>query len=179
MKEQWKPYTGEYKELCGVIMVSNMGNIYRIEKGETNSIPKLLKNTISNRGYASIHISINGKSYKRAVHRIVADVFCDKSLGKEHVDHINAIRDDNRAENLRWVNHSENCNNPIYLEKLSKRMSKPVRLIHMDGSELYFEKLNDVKKAFNTKSNLSRKIEQGGYFTSRKSKLYGYKIVID
>lgn len=179
MKEKWKPYKGEYKELEDIIMVSNMGNIYRIKKGQTNSIPKQLKNTIGSKGYSSIHLSINGKSYKRAVHRIVAEVFCDNPDGNIYIDHINAIRDDNRAENLRWVSHAENCNNPIYLNKLSKRMSKPIKLVHMDGSELYFDKLNDVKKAFKTKANLSRKIEQGDYFTSKKSKLYGYKIVVE
>lgn len=36
------------------------------------------------------------------------------------IDHINGVRDDNRVENLRWVSHKENCNNPLTKEKYSK-----------------------------------------------------------
>jgi hypothetical protein len=43
-------------------------------------------------------------------------MFCEVFNGKAPenkniVDHINRIRDDNKAENLRWVTHEENMNN--------------------------------------------------------------------
>lgn len=176
MEETWKVYNGKNKELHGIIMISDCGNVYRIEKGKTNSQPKLLKPILNSRGYATIHISINGKSHQKSIHRLVAEMYCDNPHDKKYVDHINAIRNDNRASNLRWVTHSENCNNPIYIEKLSKRMSKKVMLIHEDGAVIVFDKLNDIKKKFNIKSNLSRKVDTGEYFTSKRSKLRGYKI---
>jgi hypothetical protein len=55
----------------------------------------------------------NHKKYKGTwlIHRIVADLFIEKIEGKNIVDHINGLRDDNRVENLRWVTTAENNKN--------------------------------------------------------------------
>ena len=46
------------------------------------------------------------------VHRLVARAFIPNPLGLKDVDHIDGNRTNNRVENLRWVSHKENCNNP-------------------------------------------------------------------
>ncbi len=45
------------------------------------------------------------------IHRLVAIHYIDNPENKPEVDHINRIKDDNRVENLRWVNREENMNN--------------------------------------------------------------------
>lgn len=45
---------------------------------------------------------------RKSVHRLVAINFVPGYFEGAEVDHINAIRDDNRAENLRWVTPSQN-----------------------------------------------------------------------
>lgn len=42
------------------------------------------------------------------MHRLVALGFCSNPENKCYVDHINGVRCNNRADNLRWVTHSEN-----------------------------------------------------------------------
>lgn len=59
------------------------------------------------KGYCVVRIE--GKNYK--VHRLIAETFIPPVQGKPQVDHINRIRDDNRVENLRWVDNGENVRN--------------------------------------------------------------------
>ena len=47
-----------------------------------------------------------------SIHRLVAEAFIPNPLGLRDVDHIDGNKSNNRVENLRWVSHKENCNNP-------------------------------------------------------------------
>ena len=46
--------------------------------------------------------------------------FHPNTYNKPQVDHINTNRNDNRAENLRWVTKLENANNPLTRQKIKK-----------------------------------------------------------
>ena len=73
-------------------------------------------------GYVLISVTSTKKMY---VHRLVALAFpeiCGEYEDDLEVDHLNTIRDDNRAENLRWVTRSQNRNNPISYERFRSKM---------------------------------------------------------
>lgn len=70
-------------------------------------------------GYPIVDLYKGHKRYEYAVHRLVAMAFVPNPNNRPEVDHINTIRTDARACNLRWVNRSENNLNPV----TSKRMS--------------------------------------------------------
>lgn len=84
---------------------SNLGR-YKIGLNGNPKTPRTRSN-----GYCTV-LSGN-KKYKGTwlMHRIVAELFIEKIEGKNIVDHINGLRDDNRVENLRWVTTSENNKN--------------------------------------------------------------------
>ena len=61
-------------------------------------------------GYLQVNLS--GIRIPKLVHRLVAETFIPNPLGLRDVDHIDGNKTNNRVENLRWVTHKENCNNP-------------------------------------------------------------------
>ena len=75
---------------------------YRTNGDETTEVRSL--GTAKKNGY--MRRNINGKSF--LVHRIIASAFHGKPRNGEHTDHINGNRSDNRPENLRWANNSQN-----------------------------------------------------------------------
>ena len=68
------------------------------------------------------YLCTNTKIGFNAVHRIIYETFVGPIPDGYEIDHINAIRDDNRLENLRCVTHKQNCNNPITLKKKGEAM---------------------------------------------------------
>jgi hypothetical protein len=98
--EIWKPI----KEFEGLYEVSNKGNIRSI-RGEK---PILLSKHLINTGYEVVTFSVNGKKYKRLVHRLVAEAFCGGYKEGFDVNHKDANRTNNCAENLEWVTRKEN-----------------------------------------------------------------------
>ena len=60
-------------------------------------------------GYEATSIPFRGDCL---IHRLVAEAFLPNPLGATDVDHIDGDKTNNRIENLRWVSHKENCNNP-------------------------------------------------------------------
>ena len=79
---------------------------------------KELKPRITQRGY--YRVGINDKDYY--IHRLVAEKYLPNPERKPYIDHINCDKSDNRVENLRWVTHTENMNNPITRKNISQIM---------------------------------------------------------
>lgn len=110
MAEIWKDIP-DYK---GLYQVSNMGRIKSFKSGKE----KVLKPQLGNHKYMVVGLYNKGKISTKTIHRIVAEVFIPNPNNKPQIDHINAIRSDNRAENLRWSTVLENVRNPITLNRI-------------------------------------------------------------
>ena len=81
-------------------------------------LDKLMQKSISKNGSGYLHVMT--KIGPRSVHRIIYETFVGPIPDGYEIDHINAIKTDNRLENLRCVTHKENCNNNITLRNISK-----------------------------------------------------------
>lgn len=80
-----------------------------------------MKPNLDKKGYCRVHVSSGRKNQKSlSVHRLVYETFVGKIPEGMEIDHINAVRDDNRLENLRVVTHKENANNPITRKRRSE-----------------------------------------------------------
>lgn len=193
VKEIWKDYTGEIKAFHGLIKVSNLGRVYKTGTNTSKHMSGILKCTKNNQGYVRIHVSINGKVYNKPVHRLVAEMFCSNPEHKPYVDHINAVRDDNRADNLRWVTSSENNMNLHYKRALSKRIKRQLaergdwmaealkkRVIAEgpNGEYCCFDSIKELKIAFHASPDLglTHILHNDRPVRSKKSCFYGWYI---
>ena len=101
MQEIWKSFN--YKG--AIYEVSTYGNI-RGKRG-------ILKQRINKDGYMCVTLGLKKNRTSVKVHRVVAEVFIERPLGKNEVNHIDFNRKNNNVENLEWCNHSENINHTI------------------------------------------------------------------
>lgn len=114
--EKWKPIddTG--------YAVSTLGRIKSLKRNVKFSNrtviiqEKIIKPFLGGGGYYYVNL---GRENRVSVHRIVAKAFIPNPNNFTDVDHINAIRTDNRVENLHWVTKSMNMRNPLTVRKLS------------------------------------------------------------
>lgn len=70
-------------------------------------------------GYDRVGMVIDGERRDYFVHRVIAELFCDKPDGCNIVDHIDGNKQNNTAENLEWVTSGEN-NKRAYAKGLKK-----------------------------------------------------------
>lgn len=130
--ETWKPIEG-YEERYEVSTLGNVRslghNVCFLDYGKYIDFyrdGKLLKPTVNTCGYqvVTLYDPSTKKSKQYKVHRLVAETFIPNIENKPMIDHINAIKTDNRVENLRWCTNKENMNNPHALKKKSDYMKR-------------------------------------------------------
>ena len=119
MEEIWKSVNG----YDGFYEVSNQGRVRSVNRFvmqvingvQTKCLYKgrILKFTTDNSGYPMVTLSALGKIKTFRIHRLVADVFIENPESKKTVNHINAIKTDNRIENLEWATQLENNQHAI------------------------------------------------------------------
>ena len=68
--------------------------------------------------------ALNGKNFY--VHRLVATAFVENPNDRPEIDHINTNWEDNRAENLRWVNRYENMHSSLTEERTGRPKGTPM-----------------------------------------------------
>lgn len=118
MEEIWKDAVGWE----GYYQISNMGRVRSIDRiikitghGYRKIKGRILITRHDKDGYLVVNLRCAARNMDKMCkcHRLVAEAFIPKIEGKDSIDHINSIRDDNRVENLRWCTNKENINFPI------------------------------------------------------------------
>jgi hypothetical protein len=112
--ERWKIVPG----FDGWYEASDAGGVrswrVRAVHGRRACSPRQLKTNINRQGYRHVKLTdVAGRKRVLAVHRLVLYAFLGKPPCGSVCDHINAIRSDNRLENLRWVTVGENVRHAV------------------------------------------------------------------
>jgi len=117
-----------YFDIGGELILSNKCKVRTIELNGiytiyTISTDGIVMNKLTNREvpqfnctsgrYKAVHLRINGKDYKRMVHRLVAQAFIPNPENKPQVNHIDNNPKNNNVTNLEWVTCLENIHHMI------------------------------------------------------------------
>ena len=94
--------TGRVRSLDRFIEYKQRGKtVRRLQKG------KLLSNS-SDAEYQVVKVCYKDRHEYVRIHKLVAIAFVEKVEGKNYVNHIDANKHNNRADNLEWVTQKEN-----------------------------------------------------------------------
>ena len=97
--EEWKKiyYKGEKTKYS----VSSKGRVKNRKTG------KMLKLSLTDKGYYNVKLTINGDNVVAFVHRLVAMAFIENPEDKEYVIHKDDDRTNNKVSNLEWITPSD------------------------------------------------------------------------
>ncbi|WFZ78524.1 DNA endonuclease [Aeromonas phage vB_AsaP_MQM1] len=96
MEEKWRPtpHPG--------YLVSNLGNV----RGPSGIVLSPWK---AGGGYLKVTIRVGHKRIAASVHRLVAHAFLVNPSGFTDVNHLDENKENNKASNLEWSTHEDNC----------------------------------------------------------------------
>lgn len=109
-KEKWLPI----KEYEDYYAVSNFGNVKSVERKVKNRNgyrivkERILKPSISNKGYYLVALSRNGKLHTFAIHKMVMEHFNRCAFDYEVINHIDHNKLNNNISNLEYITQKEN-----------------------------------------------------------------------
>ena len=103
--------------------ISNYGNVKSLNYGRTGKT-KLLKPTISGKGYLQVRLSKFGKPNALLVHRLVAIAFIPNPDNLPHINHKDENKLNNNPNNLEWCDNSYNNNYGTRNKRIAKAVTK-------------------------------------------------------
>lgn len=160
--ENWK----DIENYEGIYQVSDLGRVKRLDGYVATGIKhssqrklegRILKPHLKRNGYLAVDLSKNHQVKTINVHRLVAKAFLKPKAGCDCVNHINAIKTDNRAVNLEWCTSKENSQSAVKMGLYAPPNKKTIKCIELNKvfsssyeaaeyiNEHYFQNSKQVK----------------------------------
>lgn len=106
----------DIKDYEGLYAITEDGRVWSYRSN------KYLKPEIMKLGYVRFALSKGGKTKKFLAHRLVAEAYIPNPNSYTEVSHLDETRDNNCVDNLEWSTHMENCNMPLFKERISESL---------------------------------------------------------
>lgn len=145
MKEIWKEVN-----YCNEYQISNLGNF---KKGK-----KKINGWVEKTGYKAVYIK--GKRY--TIHRLVAEHFIDKVIGKNVVNHKDGNKLNNKFDNLEWCTQKENVQHAFKTGLMDNAM-KIIPLMKVRAKRIgQFDEQNKFIREFKGSVEAQKELNKNG-----------------
>lgn len=138
---------GEVKSLPRTVTVdkasrvTNSGKFSKSGRSTVEFSGKVMTPEVLSTGYLRVTLrDAQGNRKRPRIHQLVAKAFIPNPENKPEIDHIDGNRQNNRADNLRWVTHEENV---MYARERNGNWSSetgPIKVLCADTNE-WFESI--------------------------------------
>lgn len=146
----------KWKEVVGLedyYMVSDTGKVFSIRSNRL-----LTTNVPDKDGYIRIDLTIDGKTYKKAVHRLVAEAFIPNPDNLPCVNHKDEIPWHNEVENLEWCTYKYNSNYGACIERRVENTAYKTGADNHNSRTVYqFDMQGNLVDTFASAGEASRK----------------------
>lgn len=119
MIEKWKKIEGfETYEVSNKGRVRRNAHVRCDKRGRIFRIREtIIKPELTHNGYQRVGLYRQGKLYHKRVATLVAEAFIGRKPEGKEIDHADGCKTNNVVDNLRYVTHKENVNNPVTVER--------------------------------------------------------------
>ena len=124
-KEVWKSI------LDGWYEVSSLGRVRRAKPGKATYIGKLAGYHLDDEGRLYVKLTVKGSTKGYWIHTLVANAFLGPCPKSKEINHKNLVQTDNRADNLEYLTHQENCQHAwdnVFRSKANVKLAQKKRL---------------------------------------------------
>jgi NUMOD4 motif-containing protein/HNH endonuclease len=144
----------------GIYEVSSNGRVKSLDRksahgrcGTVKLKSKILKPYSCNGRYPRIPLCKEGRVKMHYVHRLVAEAFIDNPLNKPEVNHIDEVKNNNKAENLEWCTRMENVHHGTAIERAAANRAKNMAFVDQYNSKF------QLIKRYKSKAELERQTD--------------------
>lgn len=141
---QWHPNFKSY------LIIGDKGTIikpcrklYTNNRGYIKKRTEVVKKQRHSKGYSTVSFTVDGRTYTKYVHRLVAETFLRGDPERRYINHIDGCKTNNCVINLEWVTAKENTDHAVSLGLISSGIDSPS--CNLDEINILFVHLCNMK----------------------------------